>query len=209
MMAKLAILGASGHGKVVADTALQAGWDEVVFFDDAWPDPKTNGCTPVVGDTNELLNSTDKFAGVVVAIGNNRIRLGKAQDLLQAGLTLPPLIHPKAYVAKDVVIQSGVVIFAGAVVQPGSMLGLASIVNTGATVDHDCSLASGVHVCPGVNLAGGVAIGECSWIGIGSCVNQYQTIGADVTIGAGAAVVNDLPDDVTVVGIPAKAITRI
>lgn len=208
-MRKLAILGASGHGKVVADTALQVGWDEVLFFDDAWPDLTMNDGVPVIGDTNHLLSSVDQFAGAIVAIGNNRVRLRKVQCLVKAGFALPSLLHPNASVAKDVVIELGVVVFAGAVVQPGSQLGLASIVNTGATVDHDCTLASSVHVSPGANLAGGVEVGECSWIGIGACVNQYLTIGADVTIGAGAAVINDLPDGETVVGVPARVVDKI
>ena len=208
-MRKLAILGMSGHGKVVADTALQAGWDKVVFFDDAWPNLETNGGESAVGGTNELLKSADEFNGVAVAIGNNRIRLRKVLDLVKAGVALPPLVHPQAYVAKDVAIEFGVVVFAGSVVQPASVLGPASIINTGATVDHDCILLAGVHVCPGASLAGGVVIGECSWIGIGSCVNQYLTIGADVIVGAGASVVTDMPDGLTVVGVPAKPITRI
>jgi len=206
-MPTLAILGASGHGKVVADTAFQAGWEQVVFFDDAWPNISVHSDCPVLGDTQDLLNSHDDFAGIAVAIGHNRIRLNKIQQFLEAGLTLPALVHPYAYVARNVQINAGTVIFAGAVVQAGCVIGLGSIVNTGATVDHDCSLAAGVHICPGTHLAGGVRVGECSWIGIGSVAKQYLTIGSDVTVGAGAVCISDVPDGVTVVGNPARIIS--
>ncbi|MBT6282943.1 MAG: acetyltransferase, partial [Phycisphaerae bacterium] len=78
---------------------------------------------------------------------------------------------------------------------------------TGATVDHDCELADGVHISPGANLGGNVTVGECSWIGIGACVKNGVTIGKNVIVGAGAAVVQDVPDNVTVVGVPAKELT--
>jgi len=207
-MRKLAILGASGHGKVVADTALQAGWDEVIFFDDTWPSLKMNGNLSVAGDAAKLLECRDEFLGVVVAIGNNRVRLNKTMQLREAGLPLVTLVHPKAYVANDVVIEPGTVVFAGAIVQPGGSIGLAGIVNTGATIDHDCVLRDGVHVCPGAHLAGGVMIDECTWVGIGAVVNQYLRIGSGVTIGAGAAVVGDVPVSVTVVGVPGRVVTR-
>jgi sugar O-acyltransferase (sialic acid O-acetyltransferase NeuD family) len=203
-MRKLAILGASGHGRVVADTALQSGWNQVVFFDDAFPNITVNSDWVVAGNTKDLIHAFGDFAGVAVAIGNNRIRLNKVQQLLDAGLTLPILIHPQTYIARNVEIEVGTVIFAGAIVQPGCVIGLGSIVNTGAMVDHDCSLAAGVHVCPGVHLAGGVRVGECSWIGIGSVAKQYLTIGDDVTVGAGAVCISDIPNRVTVVGNPAR-----
>lgn len=207
-MQHLAILGASGHGKVVADTALLAGWKTITYFDDAWPELQTNGDNPVIGNSDELFNSADRFDGFVVAIGNNRTRLALAERLIEAGLPLPPLLHPNAYVAQDVEISPGVVLFAGSIVQPGSTLGLATILNTGSSVDHDCSLAAGVHICPGAHLAGGIRIGECSWIGIGSSVNQNVIIGSGVTVGAGSAVVNDVPDNEIVVGVPAKVMTK-
>jgi len=207
-MRKLAILGASGHGKVVADTAQQSGWDEVVFFDDAWPALEVNGSLPVVGDTQALLARVSAFSGVAVAIGNNRIRLAKLREFQKIRVSLPALIHPRAYVADDALLEAGAVVFAAAVVQPGSVIGAGCIVNTAATVDHDCVLAAGVHVCPGAHLAGGVNVGECSWIGIGSAVNQYLTIGADVTVGAGAAVVSDVPGCQTLVGVPARNLIK-
>jgi acetyltransferase-like isoleucine patch superfamily enzyme len=80
---------------------------------------------------------------------------------------------------------------------------LAGIVNTGATIDHDCVLGDGVHVCPGAHLAGEVRVGDETWIGIGASVVQSVCIGSRAVVGAGAVVIGDVPDDVTVVGVPA------
>ena len=205
-MRTLAVLGASGHGRVVADAALQAGWSDVVFFDDNTQ--RRGDGQPVKGRFDDLLMSVGAFEGVVVGIGDNRTRLFKMNALASAGHIIPVIMHPNAYIADGADIKAGSVIFAGAVVQTGCSLGLASIINTGATVDHDCSLADGVHVSPGANLAGGVVVGECSWIGIGSSINQYLTIGSDVIVGAGAAVVSDAPSCVTLVGVPAKILSK-
>lgn len=203
---RLAILGASGHGKVVADTALQAGWLEVVFFDDAWPELTENGVWSVAGDSRCLMESLAEFEGVVVGIGNNRTRLAKTRELLAAGAAMPTIIHPSAVVSPLAELGVGCVVFAGAVIQVDSRLGHACIVNTHASVDHDCRLADGVHVCPGTAVAGLVTIGECSWIGIGACIKQLVQVGRDVTVGAGAAVVTDIADGHTVVGVPARPI---
>ncbi|MGJ7457474.1 acetyltransferase [Halomonas sp. RA08-2] len=201
---KLAILGASGHGKVVADTALQAGWQEVVFFDDAWPELTENSAWSVVGDSARLIERLAEFDGVSVGIGNNRIRLAKARELMAAGAAMPNIVHPSAMVSPLATLGAGCVIFAGAVIQVDSRLGQACIVNTNASVDHDCQLADGVHICPGIAVAGLVIIGECSWIGIGASVKQLVRIGRDATVGAGAVVVSDVRDEQIVIGNPAK-----
>jgi len=205
---RLAILGASGHGKVVADAALAAGWQVVTFYDDAWPVVSANGPWEVVGRTAELLRDAPQLDGAVVAIGDNATRLAKLRQLLAGGVVLVSVVHPSAVVSPRAEVGEGSVIFAGAVLNPFARLGRGCIVNSGASVDHDCELADGAHVSPGAHLGGGVRVGEASWIGIGASVKQDVVIGGGVVVGAGAAVVNDIADGLTVVGVPARKLVR-
>lgn len=206
-MKRLALLGASGHGKVVADAALASGWESVVFFDDAWPAVEKNGIWPVVGDTNALLSRLEAFDGIAVAIGHCATRLAKHQQLHQAGARMVTIVHPKAIIGSGVKIGVGSVLMAGAIINVDSTVGDACIINTGATVDHDAYLADGVHICPGAHLAGNVCVGVGSWVGIGAVVRQSLTIGSSVTVGAGAVVVKPVADGDTVIGNPARPLT--
>ena len=204
-MIKLAIIGASGHGKVVADAAEQsAKWDSIVFFDDAYPKITQNGAWPIVGNTADYIAQKDEFSGVIVAIGNNDIRLQKHAYLENSGCSLATIIHPKSIISRYASIDRGTVIFAGAIINPYAKVGSSVIVNTGATIDHDCIIGSGAHIAPGAHLAGGVTVGRGTWIGIGVSVRQMIEIGDDIVIGAGAAVVSHLVQPGVYVGIPAK-----
>ena len=203
-MNKLAILGASGHGKVVADCAEICGWPSIDFFDDAWPALAQNGHWSVVGNSQSLLHSLSRYDGVIVAIGNNRIRLDKLRMLQCESASIITLIHPGATVSRYVKLGLGSVVFAGAVINVDTRIAAGAIINTAASIDHDCVLADCVHVSPGARLAGGVTVGDCSWIGIGSSIRQGVSIGSDVVVGAGAAVVSDISNGRTVVGVPAR-----
>lgn len=207
-MKTLAILGASGHGKVIADAAKLSGlWNKIVFYDDAWPLKSKNGIAEVVGDTAKLLGAEDKKAiDVIIAIGNNSTRLQKLNDFLIAGFSIATVVHPSAIVASDTVIDLGTVVMAGVVVNSDCSIGRAVIINSNAVVEHDCKISDGVHVSPGCCLAGGVMIGAHSWIGIGSTVRQQIKIAENVIVGAGAVVITDVPSNTTVVGVPAKPI---
>jgi sugar O-acyltransferase (sialic acid O-acetyltransferase NeuD family) len=201
---RLAILGASGHGKVVADAAQLSGWSEVVFFDDAWPDCAVNSAWPVQGKGIDLLASLDQFEGVIVAIGDNVTRLEKIIMLSDAGARLATIIHPHAVVSRYARIGAGSVLCAGVVVSTDACIGLGTILNTGCSVDHDCLLADAVHVSPGARLAGGVNVERYVWIGMGSLIRQLLTVGAGSIVGAGSVVVKDVLENSVVKGVPAK-----
>lgn len=204
----MALLGAGGHGKVVADAASLAGWKNIMFFDDTWPHVKMNGHWPVVGDMAALVERLQEFNGVLVSIGHCGVRWRKQQILQASGAKFITVVHPRACVSDYAKLGAGTVVMAGAVVNIDAQVGAANIINTGASVDHDCALADAVHVCPGVHLSGNVTIGAGSWIGVGAAVRQGTHIGAGVTVGAGAVVVKPIPDGLTVVGNPAVALTK-
>ncbi|MGF6393900.1 acetyltransferase [Pseudomonas plecoglossicida] len=205
-MRQLAILGASGHGKVVADTAEVCGWQNVLFFDDAWPTSDANGPWPIVGTSVDLFNRLKEFTGVIVAIGNNTTRFAKLEALASSHAPLISLVHPQASVSRHALLDVGSVVFAGAVINAGAVIGRGAIINTGCSVDHDCRLGEGVHVSPGARLAGGVVVGDRSWVGIGATVRQLIRIGSNVTVGASSAVVRDVPDNLVVAGVPARTL---
>lgn len=205
-MKVLGVLGASGHGKVVADAALLSGWDSVVFYDDAWPNVKAVGPWSVEGKAEDLCRNSNKVDASIVAIGNNQIRLEKLQLLIDNNVVIATVTHPNAIVSQYATIGVGTVVFAGSVLNAFVKVGDGCIINTGAIVDHDCIIADGVHVSPGAQLGGAVRVGRGSWVGLGASVKQCVCIGELATIGMGAAVVNDVDGGLTVVGIPAKII---
>lgn len=205
-MKRLAILGASGHGKVVADIAECCGWDEVIFFDDAWPEITVNCHWEVKGNSSALEKDLKHFSGVAIAIGNNVIRAQKLKWLLSIKAPVATLVHPSAFVSKYSKLGIGSVVMPNVAVNAYSMIGDGVILNTGCSIDHDCLIGDCVHISPGAHLAGGVRVGAESWLGIGCSVIQLVTLGRSVVVGSGAAVISDLPDCVKVVGIPARSI---
>lgn len=203
-MKRLALLGASGHGKVVADMALLSGWDAVVFFDDAWPQCERNGPWPVEGDSAALMARLSQFDGVVVSIGDCKARWQKQKALQAAGALMAIVVHPAATISLHATLGAGTVVMAGAVVNIDAIIGRAAIINTGATIDHDCRLGDAVHICPGAHLSGSVQAGDGSWIGVGAMVKQGMVIGKHAMVGAGAVVVGPVTDEFTVIGNPAR-----
>ena len=204
MTKQLAIVGASGHGKVIADIAEQLGFI-VKFYDDAHPSKTHIEHWAIHGTCADLIDLNTTPIDVVVAIGNNDIRLQKTQLLQQNNFNLITLIHPTATISQYATIAKGTVVFAGAVINAFAKVGLGCIINTSAVVEHDCNIGDFTHICPNTALAGGVIVGSNSWVGIGSQVKQLITIGDNCLIGAGSTVVKNIPNHVTVFGSPAVA----
>jgi sugar O-acyltransferase (sialic acid O-acetyltransferase NeuD family) len=203
-MKRLALLGASGHGKVIADIAESLGYGEVIFFDDDWPNKKNLDKWKIVGTTEDIINQAAYFDDFFVSIGANSIRVRKHNLLKNIVPSLPVLIHPSAIVSPYATLSSGTVIMPGAIINAGAHIAEACIINTGATVDHDCIVGTGTHISPGANLAGKVMTGNEVWIGIGASVKQCLSIGDSTVIGAGATVINDIPAEKTATGCPAR-----
>lgn len=207
-MKSCAILGASGHGKVVAEIAELNGYQKIVFFDDRWPNLTSVEHWDVSGDSAVLSETANEYDVTVVAIGHNATRCAKQRELCSVGANFGVLVHPQATISKYANINVGTVVMANAVVNPFCYIGMSCIINTGSVVDHDCNLAEGVHISPGASLAGRVEVGENTWIGIGSAVKQLICIGRDVMVGAGSTVIDNVPNFQTVVGSPAYTIIK-
>ncbi|MFN6481900.1 MULTISPECIES: acetyltransferase [unclassified Nostoc] len=213
MLPKLLIWGASGHALVVADIIRLQGIYEIVgFLDNVNPQRHgENFCkVPILGGQEHLDYCKDKgIEYIIFGFGDCQARLKLSELIYRKGFSLATAIHPTATIAADVSIGSGTVIAASAVVNPGSKIGQNVIINTCASVDHECVIEDGVHICPGVRLAGRVTVGRAARVGIGATVIDRVRIGADALIGAGAVVVNDIPDSVLVYGVPARIIRKI
>ena len=201
-MNQLVIIGASGHGKVVADVAKKNGYYPIVFLDDN-ETVKECGGYAVVGKCSSF---TDYDCDIFVAIGNPVVREKFLKELEKSGKTIPVLIHPGAILAENAVIGEGSVIAAGAVVNPCAVIGKGCIINTCCSVDHDCVVGDYVHVSVGAHVAGTVSIGQRTWIGAGATVSNNVSICEDAMVGVGAVVVKDICEKGTYVGVPARKI---
>ncbi len=202
-MKTLALIGASGHGKVVADLAENLGYS-VHFYDDNYPKTDTVGVWSVKGTLADLLEAENRPEFAFVAIGNNHIREVIIQKLEKVGFSIPALIHPTAVISKYAEIGPATAILAGVVVNPFVTIGKGCIINTRAIIEHDNSIEDFVHISPGACLAGNVSVNKYSWVGIGSSVKQGLTIGQNSIVGAGSSVVNNIQDNLIVAGTPAK-----
>lgn len=200
MVKNIAIIGASGHGKVVADIAAKNGYEEIFFLDD---NEKVHECGgyPVVGKS---IDAKKIDADFVVGIGNAEIRK-RIMEMLDYEKVVS-LIHPDAVIANDVSIGAGTVVMAGTVINPGTVIGKGCIINTCSPVDHDCRVDDFVHIAVGSHLCGRVTVGNSTWIGAGVTVSNNVNICGGCMIGVGAAIVKDIEMIGTYVGIPARRI---
>ncbi len=199
-MNRLIIVGASGHGKVVANIARLRGYTDIVFLD---KDPAITSCfgCPVLG-SDDLLSRLE--GEVFMAIGNYQIRK-KLMDYNKNRI-FPILTHPASVISKDVIIGNGSVVMANSVINPGTVIGKGCIVNTCSSIDHDCIIGDYVHVSVGSHLCGTVKIDDYTWIGAGAIVSNNVHICSKCIIGAGAVVVKSIDEPGTYVGIPARRI---
>ena len=198
-MNRLVIIGAGGHGKVIADSAWKNGYTNICFVDD-----NATGDVmgfPIIGTSIEIERLNDGNTDFVIGIGNNATRKLIAEKY---DVNFVTLVHPSAQIGVNVSIGKGTVVMAGAVINPCAMVGEHCIINTGAIVEHDNVIEDYAHISPNAALGGTVRVGECTHIGIGATVKNNTEICSDCTIGAGAVVVKNIKEPGTYVGVPIR-----
>ncbi|MBQ4569525.1 MAG: acetyltransferase [Ruminococcus sp.] len=198
-MNRFIIVGAGGHGKVIADNALKNGYTDIFFVDDN----ATGECMgfPIIGRCSELEALNDGNTDFIIGIGSNAIRKRIAEE---HSINWVSLVHPSVQVAVNVSIGKGTVIMAGAVVNACAQIGEHCIINTCAVIEHDNVVGSFAHISPGAKLGGTVCVGDLTHIGIGATVSNNINICSSCIIGAGAVVVSDAVECGTYVGVPAR-----
>ena len=203
---RIVIVGASGHGKVVADLVEKAGVYEITYIIDDNMRGQFVGFSVEAG-TDSIPSLVERgFKIALVAIGDAATRKAVGSRLLSMGMQLGIAIHPSAVVARGVKIGNGTVVMAGAVIGPDCCIGAGCIINTNSNLDHDCILGDYVQLAPGAHVAGKVKIGEGTFVGVGANIRDGISIGAWSLIGVGAAVIKNIPDKVVAYGVPARVI---
>ncbi|MEX3931244.1 acetyltransferase [Paraburkholderia phymatum] len=208
MTDEIIVVGAGGHAKVCIEILHEMGETVAYCVGDANASDQCVGVPVLKGDENLVDLHARGYRRVFVAIGSNRLRNRLAAYATELGFTLTNAVHPKAIISQTVKFGEGVAVMAGAVINAESVIDSLAIVNTGATIDHDCDIGRAVHIAPQCALAGNVTIGAFSILGVGAKVIPEKTIGEQVTVGAGGVVINDISASQTVVGVPARRLEK-
>lgn len=199
-MKKVIIIGASGHGKVIADIVLKSNDQITGFLDDG----KEKGTMvlgyPILGKTSDAVHYI-KDHQFVIGIGSNKIR-----ERISNTYDLPwyTAIHPTACIGVDVTIEEGTVVMSYAIINASANIGKHCVINTGVIVEHDNVIEDYVHISPNATLCGTVKVEKLTHIGAGATIKNNINIASNCTIGAGAVVIHDIEEEGTYVGVPVR-----
>ncbi len=215
---KIIIIGAGGHGIEVnayLDDLIRQGARirRVGFIDEEKPKGPFGGSV-ILGDLRDL-NAMLQVPGTdfhyMTAVGDNdgrRRLVERIEEIHTGNLHAWTLRHPLAYVGQEVQIGEGTCLAPGSLVTANVSLGRHCIINIKVSISHECIIGDFVDVNPGAVICGNVRIGDGCFIGAGATIIDKVTIGEGTVIGAGAVVTQNIPAQVTAVGVPARVIKR-
>ena len=207
--APVILIGGGGHARVLIELLRRLD-AEIAGIVEA--DPSRHGTVlddiPILGGDQMVLEHDP--GEILLANGVGSVRQPEARrDVYERfsarGYRFATLVHPSSILADGIRPDAGAQIMAGTVIQPGTRIGANAIINTGATVDHDCTIGDHAHLSPGVTLSGNVVVGVASHVGAGATIIHGIIVGAGSLVAAGAVVTEDVPDNVAVAGVPARA----
>ena len=208
MNKNVVVIGAGGHGKVIADIIIKSQDNVYGFLDDGVDIGTTiikNKNIKVIGnveDCKKIASENPDFE-FVIAIGNNEIRKTFSEKY---NLKYYKAIHPSAQIGLDVMVGEGTVVMANTAINSSTQIGQHCIINTGAIIEHDNVIEDYVHISPNATLCGTVKIGKLTHVGAGTVIKNNINICKNCIIGAGATIVKDIKEEGTYVGVPAKKI---
>jgi sugar O-acyltransferase (sialic acid O-acetyltransferase NeuD family) len=210
----IAVLGAGGFGLEVAMLIEQINetsheWELIGFFDDSVEAGNIINGYPVLGGVTEL-NRWDTELFLVLALGMPRTKRAVFEKINNKNVSYPVLIHPNVVIGSSnyVTIGEGCIITAGNIITTNISIGKHVICNLLCTVGHETIIGDFSSFMPGCNISGEVTIGEATFWGTGAKIINGKKVGNNVIIGAGSVVINDIIDNVTVAGVPAKIIKQ-
>lgn len=201
----MVIIGYSGHAFVVCGILRAAGKEITGYCDKEEKNYNPFGLTYYGPELSEKALMVMRENGAFVAIGVNSLRNSIYHELFLRQVKFQNAIHPSAVIdPKAVIASEAVMVAAGALINPLAQIAEGVICNTGCIIEHECMIDEFAHIGPGAVLCGNVKVGRQAFIGANSVIRQGISIGSNATIGAGSVVVKDVPDNVTVVGVPAR-----
>lgn len=198
----IVVLGAGGHAVSVAESIRASGHSVAFFVDEA-------------GRVGELLGvevrhsldflSDQRPTAMVVAVGDNLQRFECVRRLraISESISFPAIVHPSASLAESALVGEGTVILQGSLIGSAANIGRFCIINTGASLDHESTMADFASLAPGVVTGGRTAVGFRSAVGIGATLRHGVTVGDDSVVGASSYVHQDVPGSVVAYGAPA------
>lgn len=199
------LIGYSGHAFVVYGIFTATGKKITGYCDVAEKEYNPFNLHYAGSENSETGLQALKQNGFFIAIGDNQLRNKIYTNLQQKQLIPANAIHPSAKIdASASIAEHGVMIAANATINPLASVDTGAICNTGCIIEHECVVGEFAHIGPGAVLCGNVKIGSGTFVGANAVIKQGITVGKNAMIGAGAVVVKDVPNGVTVVGVPAK-----
>ena len=203
---KIILVGYSGHGIVVADTAIENNLNVIGYTEKSINDTNPYKFQYLGDESSTNFNLWDLDVDFILGIGDNKLREKIYNFIIKKGKKVITLVNSTASISRFATIGDGVFINRNVKVNALANIGKNVILNTGCIIDHECDIKENVHVAPGAVLAGNVKVGVSTFIGANAVIKQGVVIGNNVVVGAGTVVLGDISDGKTIAGNPHRFI---
>lgn len=203
---KVILIGYSGHGFVVADTAIENQLHLIGYTDNIIVQNNPFELDYLGNERENDFFDNNKGVKFLIGIGDNTIREKIFKYLVENNREIYTLISQTSSISKTASIGNGTFVNTNVSINAFAKIGNNVILNTACVIEHDCAVGDSAHIAPGAVLAGNVFVGDRSFIGANAVVKQGVVIGKDVIVGAGSVVINDIPDGKKIVGNPSRFI---